>query len=234
MKYSLNLTKDEYLGINILNIEEIPECIITPNVLKQKGSLLFEGAAKVGKTDFVFNWMIHMAAGIPFLDMVPARPLKIFYLHAGSVDQIFEKEVQKIGIDQKLLQVIHRNLIVSPSFKMKLNEQGIDLVAEQIITNFNHEVDIIVIDSVKDFYDGDIQDLKDLKDGNDAPLVSFSETRLEALRQQTNPYAAYIVIHESDKKPKEFTDQKSKEIRLNIKGNGKYKLSKGGRYVNRR
>ena len=198
MKYNLNLTKDEFLGINVLHIEEIPECIITPEVLIQKGSLLFEGPAKVGKTDFVFSWMAHMAAGVKFIEMTPVRPLKVFYLHAGSVDKDFEEKVQKMGIDQKLIPLIDQNLVTSPSFKKKLNEEGIDLVAEQITTNFDQDVDIIVIDSMQDFYDGDINDLKD---GDDAPLVSFSENRIEALRQMVNPNAALIVIHESNRKP---------------------------------
>ena len=198
MKYKLNVTKDEFLGINVLNIEEIPECIITPEVLMQKGSLLFEGAANVGKTDFVFSWMAHMAAGVTFIKMTPVRPLKVFYLHAGSVDRDFKRKIQKMGIDRKLIPLIDQNLITSPSFKKKLNKEGIDLVAEQITTNFDQNVDVIVIDSIQDFYDGDIQDLKD---GDDAPLVSFSENRIEELRQMVNPNAALIVIHENNRKP---------------------------------
>ncbi len=201
MKYNLNLTRDEFLGVNVLNIEEVPECIeciITPEVLMQKGSLLFEGPAKVGKTDFVFSWMAHMAAGVTFIEMTPVRPLKIFYLHASSVDQGFKKKIRKMGIDQKLIPLVHQNLIASPSFKMKLGEEELDLVAEQILTNFDRYVDIIVIDSIEDFYDGSASDLKE---ENDAALISFSETRIEALRQMVNPNAALIVIHESNRKP---------------------------------
>ncbi len=219
MRYNLNLSKDEFLGINILNIEEIPECIIAPNILMQKSSLLLEGAAKVGKTDFVFNWMVNMAIGKEFLDMNPIRPLKIFYLHASTVDDEFEQKVQKMGIDKKLIPLVYQNLVTSPPFTKKLNEEAIELLTEQITTNFDHEVDIIVIDSIQDFYDGDINDLNE---GNEEPLVKFSENRIEALRQSVNPNAALIVIHENNRIPKEYLNGDTSESKI---------LNKGERYV---
>lgn len=217
MKYNLNVTRDEYLGINILNIEEIPECIIKPNVLQQKGSLLFEGPAKVGKTDFVLSWMINMAAGIEFLSMKPVRPLKIFYLHADSVEQFFEEKIQAMNMKAKLRTLVQQNLKISPYFKMKLGEQGVEDAAKSILENFALDtVDIIVIDSVEDFYDGNI---KDIKEGEDEALVEFSETRLEDLRQKVNPNAAQIVIRESNRMPKEYLQDASTSKVLNNGGN---------------
>ena len=80
----LKLSKDEFhgefLGINAFKLERVPEYIVTPKKLIQKGSLLISGKSDIDKADFVFNWMVHMAAGIPFADMTPIRPLKVFYL----------------------------------------------------------------------------------------------------------------------------------------------------------
>jgi RecA-family ATPase len=44
--------------------------------------LISTGSAKVGKSDFLISWLVHMAAGVPFLGFTPPRPLRVFYLQA--------------------------------------------------------------------------------------------------------------------------------------------------------
>ena len=60
----------------------LPDDIIAPRVLTPGGLLVLGGAPKVGKSDFLISWLVHMAAGQPFLGFTPPRPLRIFYLQA--------------------------------------------------------------------------------------------------------------------------------------------------------
>ena len=60
----------------------MPEDLISPRVLTPGGMLVLGGAPKVGKSDFLINLLLHMAAGVPFLGFAPRRPMRIFYLQA--------------------------------------------------------------------------------------------------------------------------------------------------------
>jgi putative DNA primase/helicase len=61
----------------------IPDDLIAPRVLTPGGTLVFGGAPKVGKSDFIISLLTHMAAGVPFLsECHPNRPLRVFYLQA--------------------------------------------------------------------------------------------------------------------------------------------------------
>jgi len=56
----------------------MPDDIIAPRVLTPGGLLVLGGAPKVGKSDFLISWLVHMAAGVPFLGFTPHRPLRVF------------------------------------------------------------------------------------------------------------------------------------------------------------
>ncbi|MEW8418428.1 MAG: AAA family ATPase, partial [Candidatus Thiodiazotropha endolucinida] len=60
----------------------MPDDLIAPRLLTPGGMIVFGGAPKVGKSDFLLTMLTHMAAGEPFLDLKPPRPLRIFYLQA--------------------------------------------------------------------------------------------------------------------------------------------------------
>lgn len=68
------------LGQLLQDDSPMPSDVIAPRIVTPGGLLIFGGAPKVGKSDFLISWLVHMAAGKPFLEMKPAKPLKIFYL----------------------------------------------------------------------------------------------------------------------------------------------------------
>lgn len=60
----------------------MPEDLILPCVLTPDWLMVFGGAPKDGKSDFLLSLLAHMAAGVSFLGMKPLRSLRIFYLQA--------------------------------------------------------------------------------------------------------------------------------------------------------
>ena len=70
------------LGALLDDQSPMPEDIIAPRVLTPGGLLVLGGAPKVGKSDLLISWLVHMAAGVPFLGFTPPRPLRIFCLQA--------------------------------------------------------------------------------------------------------------------------------------------------------
>ena len=80
-----------------------------------EGLLVLGGAPKVGKTDFLMTWMVHMAAGSPFLGMNPAKPLKVFYLQAELSYNAFRKRLQAIHLSPEEKLIAEENFAMTPN-----------------------------------------------------------------------------------------------------------------------
>ena len=76
----------------------MPEDVIGPRVLTPGGLLVLGGAPKVGKSDFLISWLVHMAAGVPFLGFTPPRPLRVFYLQAEIQYHYLRERMQQIAL----------------------------------------------------------------------------------------------------------------------------------------
>ena len=87
------------LGALLDDTTPMPEDIIAPRVLTPGGLLVLGGAPKVGKSDFLISWLVHMAAGVPFLGFTPPRPLRVFYLQAEIQYHYLRERLQAIRLD---------------------------------------------------------------------------------------------------------------------------------------
>uniref|UniRef100_UPI0035CED567 AAA family ATPase n=1 Tax=Bartonella sp. AC66GZZY TaxID=3243458 RepID=UPI0035CED567 len=96
----------------------MPEDLILPRVLMPGGLMVFGGAPKVGKSDFLLSLLAHIAADVPFLGMKPPRPLRIFYLQAEIGYHYLRECLQNMAFDKNLLPLVRKNLVVTPQFKM--------------------------------------------------------------------------------------------------------------------
>ncbi len=197
--------------IPLYSIEELqadkrpmPEDLIAPRVLTPGGMLVFGGAPKVGKSDFLIALLAHMAAGLPFLGLSPARPQRVFYLQAEVQYHYLRERIQRLQIPPPDKQSLHSNFIVTSQTSLILNDDGLAAIIQAIKSRFGDAPpDIIAIDPLRNVFDGGgIGGEND----NDA-MMFFLTQRLETLRQQINPDAGIILAHHTRKMPKRGVEE---------------------------
>ncbi|WP_083868414.1 AAA family ATPase [Bartonella queenslandensis] len=183
----------------------MPQDLILPRVLTPGGLMVFAGAPKVGKSDFLLSLLAHMAAGVRFLGMTPPRPLRIFYLQAEIGYHYLRERLQNMAFEAALLPFIRKNLVITPQFKMLLNEHGVAATHEAIRHHFGAlGVDIIVVDPLRNVFDGGESDAGE---NDNAAMLFFLQQRLDALRERVNPDAGIILAHHTRKIPKKQLEE---------------------------
>lgn len=176
---------------------ELPQDIIAPRILTPRGILVFGGAAKVGKSDFLLSLFAHLTAGVEFLGFKPTKPLKIFYFQTEVEYYYLRERLQNIKLPKELLEKARRNLYITPSNKkISLNDEGIKKIVENVKKALNGLPDIIAIDPIRNVFDGGKSGATENE--NDA-MIFFLKERIEALRDQINPEAGIILVHHTRK-----------------------------------
>jgi len=171
----------------------IPDDLIAPRILTNAGMLVFGGAPKVGKSDFLLSWMAKMAAGSEFLGMIPGRPLRIFYMQAEIQYDYLRERVQAIDLSEKEYAQCSKNLIITPQLRMLLDEDGVSRVGNTIAHCFKYgPPDIIAIDPISNIYDQE-------SENDNAQMMTFLKSRVEALREYAAPHTAFILVHHTKK-----------------------------------
>ena len=183
----------------------MPPDIISPRVLTPCGLLVFGGAPKVGKSDFILSWLMHMAAGVEFLGMRPPRPLRVFILQAEIQYHYLRERLHQLRIDPEIRKAALDNLVMTPQLKMMLNEDGVARVAAAIHARFpDAKPDIIVIDPLRNVFDGGSPEAHE-NDNN--AMLFFLQKRVEALRDAVNPNAGIILVHHTSKTQKKLLEE---------------------------
>ncbi|MDO5703456.1 MAG: AAA family ATPase [Paracoccus sp. (in: a-proteobacteria)] len=185
------------LGALLDDTSPMPEDIIGPRVLTPGGLLVLGGAPKVGKSDFLISWLVHMAAGVPFLGFTPPRPLGVFYLQAEIQYHYLRERMQQIALPATVIAAARDTFIATPKLRLLLDAKGVARVAEAIQAAFpDAPPDIIVIDPIRNLFDGG----PDGGGENDnAAMMFFLKDRVESLREAINPEAGVILAHHTRK-----------------------------------
>jgi len=185
------------LGALLDDTSPMPEDIIGPRVLTPGGLLVLGGAPKVGKSDFLISWLVHMAAGVPFLGFTPPRPLRVFYLQAEIQYHYLRERMQQIALPATVIAAARDTFIATPKLRLLLDAKGVARVAEAIRAAFpDAPPDIIVIDPIRNIFDGG----PDGGGENDnAAMMFFLKDRVESLREAINPEAGVILAHHTRK-----------------------------------
>lgn len=175
----------------------MPEDLIYPRLLTPGGLLLIGGAPKVGKSDFLINFLIHMAAGEKFLGFRPPKPLKIFYLQAEIGYHYMRERIKKLQVSKDTILKASQNLISTSNVQMILDDKGIQAVHRSIKVNFpNSKPDIICIDPIRNLFDGGSDGASE-NDNN--AMLFFLQNRIEKLRSLINPDMGVILCHHTKK-----------------------------------
>ena len=179
------------------DISPMPQDLIFPRLLTPGGLLLIGGAPKVGKSDFLINFLIHMAAGESFLGLKPPRPLRIFYLQAEIGYHYMRERVKKLKVSKEIIAKSSNNLVSTSNIQMILNDEGIDAVCKTIKHNFgNDKIDILCIDPIRNLFDGGSPTSSE-NDNN--AMLFFLQNRIEKLRSLLNPDMGIILCHHTKK-----------------------------------
>ena len=189
------------LGALLDDDSPMPADIIAPRVLTPGGLLVLGGAPKVGKSDLLISWLVHMAAGQPFLDFTPPRPLRVFYLQAEIQYHYLRERMKQISLPPKVLAGARNNLVATPKLNLLLDAEGSVRVADAIRRTFPTEpVDIICIDPIRNLFDGG----PDGGGENDnSAMMFFLKDRVEVLRDHINPDCGVILAHHTKKLSKQ-------------------------------
>lgn len=174
----------------------LPPDLISPRVLTPAGMLVFGGAPKVGKSDFLLSWLAHMAAGVAFLGMHPPRPLRVFYLQAEVQYHYLRERVKDVRLPSHRLLDARANFVATPQLRLVLDDAGLAQVIPAIAKAFGGEPpDIIAIDPIRNVFDGG-----DAGGENDnGAMLFFLSQRVERIRQAVNPDAGVILAHHTKK-----------------------------------
>ena len=189
------------LGALLDDRSPMPDDLIAPRVLTPGGLLVLGGAPKVGKSDFLISWLVHMAAGEPFLGFAPPRPLRVFYLQAEIQYDYLRERLQSIALDPNVIARARETFVATPKLRLLLDSDGQTGVAEAIRHAFPEEpVDVLCIDPIRNVFDGG-------SDGggendNDA-MMFFLRERVELLREAVNPDCGVILAHHTKKLAKQ-------------------------------
>ncbi|CQD11094.1 putative phage related protein [Wolbachia endosymbiont wPip_Mol of Culex molestus] len=194
-----------FSGRHYLNDKSpMPEDIIAPRILTPSGLLVFAGAPKVGKSDFLISWLFHIAAGIPFLDMVPKRPLRVFYLQTEIGYHYMRERIQQLKLSEEIRELAGDNIMITPQIKLLLNDDGIEKVLNEIEDSFRlNAVDIIAIDPLRNIFDAG----ENGSENDNNAMLFFLQERVEKLRTLANPDAGVILVHHTKKIQKKSLEE---------------------------
>ncbi|AXC51240.1 hypothetical protein DRW48_11755 [Paracoccus suum] len=185
------------LGALLDDQSPMPEDIIAPRVLTPGGLMVLGGAPKVGKSDLLISWLVHMAAGQPFLGFTPPRPLRIFYLQAEIQYHYLRERLKQIALPPDVLAAARDTFVATPKLKMLLDNEGSVRVARAIQSAFpDAPPDILCVDPIRNLFDGG----PDGGGENDnTAMMFFLKERVEVLRDHIDPDCGVILVHHTKK-----------------------------------
>ena len=195
-----------YLGPELMADDSpMPDDLVSPRFLTPRGMLLIGGAPKVGKSDFLINFLIHIAAGESFLGLKPPKPLKVFYLQSEISYHYLRERIKNLSIPKDILFRGLQNFCATPQIEAILNDNGVELAYNTIKDCFPDGMpDIVCVDPIRNVFDGG-PDNGSENDNN--AMLFFLQNRIGKLRSMLNPDIGIILCHHTKKIKKKDVEE---------------------------
>jgi hypothetical protein len=203
----------DFLTLLTEEIKEEPD-YISPDFAGPGTFALIAGPPKAQKSFLLQEILVAGATGGSFLNgtFKCERPLRIFYLQAEMNRKLLRRRARAFRLfSQAEKDLLARNLIISERFHMLLNDSGVATAVETIKAAFPSDPpDIIAIDPLANVFDQE-------NESDNAQMMRFIQSRVEAVRQRINPLACIIMVHHATKKS---SDDMSRDPFVAIRGAG--------------
>ncbi|WP_341814808.1 MULTISPECIES: AAA family ATPase [unclassified Wolbachia] len=180
----------------------IPEDIIYPRILTPRGLLVFGGPPKIGKSDFLISWLMHMAAGVSFLGMIPNQPMKVLCLQTEIDDGYLKERLQELKLDKELLDIGANNFMITPRVQLSFSSEEIDEIKNSLEEK-SFKPDIIAIDPLRNIFNSGEYG----NENDNSAMLFFLQKTLERLRNVINPDAGIILTHHTKKLSKKMLEE---------------------------
>ena len=194
-----------YFGDDLWNDNSpMPDDLISPRFLTPRGMLIIGGAPKVGKSDFLINFLIHIAAGESFLGLKPPKPLKVFYLQSEISYHYLRERIKNLNIPKDILFRGLQNFCATPQIEAILNENGVELAYNTIKDCFVDGIpDIVCVDPIRNVFDGG----ENGNENDNNAMLFFLQNRIGKLRSMLNPDIGIILCHHTKKIKKKDVEE---------------------------
>lgn len=183
----------------------MPPDLIGPRILGAGDIGIIAGAPKVGKSDFIMSAAMHWAAGLPFLGMTVARPLRILYFQVEVGYYYMRERIRSVDPELRKNPLVLDNLIISDKFNLILNEEGVEEIVKICLTAFKDgPPDLIILDPLRNLFDGG----EDNANENDnSAMIDFFRKRVLVLLERVSKDMAIVLLHHIKKVPKKVFEE---------------------------
>jgi len=168
---------------------------IEKGLLTPQGLMVFAGPPKIGKSFFILTMLLHMAAGVEYLDFIPSRKLKICYMQAEVTDRRIEERIEAISVPIISDNSWKENFIISDRTQIPFSEEGLETWIKFTLERCGSNIpDVICIDPLRNFYHSERNN-----DENSVSGMRELWEKINRLREAINPDAGIILVHHSKK-----------------------------------
>ena len=131
----------------------------------EKSRVLLLGKPKIGKSNWLGAFAAGATTGTDFMEVPFSRPLKVVWFQAEIIAEFLKRRVElyykRFGADDELRRIGHDNLVISGRLRKNLMKDA-DIQAFSDEVAF-HEPDIVMIDPVINFFDGEENNNSDIR-----------------------------------------------------------------------
>lgn len=148
------LNVDDFIGQEIDN-----EAVIAEGILDLGGIMLVEGPTEVGKSYFVIQMALDLAAGKPWLGRWSVeRPFNVLLIQAEIGKRQFQTRLKKLRANYP--SPLNLEVLTAHAFRLD-NDANIITLGDTIVS---YEIEVLILDPMRPFHTGDENSSKEMEE----------------------------------------------------------------------